>query len=348
MSLEFTARRRDRGFDVDLRVETGTTTAVLGSNGAGKSTLVSLIAGLLAPDAGRASLAGTTLFDTGVGLRLPPYRRGVALLAQDALLFPHLSVLENVAFGPQSAGMGRAEATALARTWLAAVDAVEYADRRPRELSGGQAQRIALARALAPRPQLLLLDEPMAALDVTVAPQLRRMLRRVLRDRTTILITHDVLDAHTLADRVAILHDGRVVEHGPTRDVLERPRTAFAAEIAGLNLVVGTSTGTGLDDGAGHELRLPRGGDLPAGAAVAAAFRPTAVTVSAAAGGHPAINRVRGRVNDLERHGDAIRVRAAGISADLGPAELAASGIEIGDEVDFTIDPDAVVLYPAG
>lgn len=348
MSLEFTARLRDRDFDVELRVDTGTTTAVLGPNGAGKSTLVGLIAGLLTPDAGRASIEGTTLFDTDTGLALPPHRRGVALLAQDALLFPHLSVLENVAFGPRSAGMPRAEATALARTWLDAVDAARYADRRPRELSGGQAQRIALARALAPRPRLLLLDEPMAALDVTVAPQLRRMLRGVLRDRTTVLITHDVLDAHMLADRVAVLHDGRVVEHGPTRDVLERPRTAFAAEIAGLNLLVGTSTGTGLDDGAGHELRLPRGHDLPAGAAIAAAFRPTAVTVRAAADGPPTVDRLRGRVHDLERRGDAIRVRAAGIAADLAPAELAASGIEIGDEVDLAIDPAAVVAYRVG
>lgn len=347
MTLELSARLRERGFEVDLRVEAGTTTAVLGPNGAGKSTLVGLAAGLLRADEGRAVLAGTTLFDTARRLHLPPHRRSVALLAQDPLLFPHLSVLDNVAFGPRSSGRSQSQAAAIARTWLDAVDAAELADRRPSQLSGGQAQRIALARALAPSPELLLLDEPMAALDVSVAPMLRRMLRRVLRDRTTILITHDVLDAYTLADRVVVLRDGHVVEQGPTHEVLDRPRSPFTAELAALNLVTGVSTGTGLRDPDGHELRVGDGRSVPAGARAAAAFRPATVTVSAAVPEPPRPNRIRARVSDLERRGDLVRVRGAAVSADLSPAALASLSIGIGDEVDFTIDPDAVALYPA-
>ncbi|QHC62975.1 ATP-binding cassette domain-containing protein [Rathayibacter festucae] len=345
MTLEFDARLHARGIDVALRVETGTTTAVLGPNGAGKSTLVGLLAGLLRADDGRATLAGATLFDSARRLHLPPHRRSVALLAQDPLLFPHLSVLDNVAFGPRSTGAGRSAAAETARTWLEAVDAVDLADRRPAQLSGGQAQRVALARALAPSPELLLLDEPMAALDVAVAPLLRRMLRRVLPGRTTILITHDVLDAYTLADRVVVLHGGRVIEDGPTHEVLERPQSPFTAELAALNLLTGTATGTGLRTDDGVELRAASA--VAAGVRAAAAFRPASVTVAPALPGSPAAGRVRARIRDLERRGDLVRVRAAGIAADLSPAQLAALGAGIGDEVDFVIDPEAVVLYPA-
>ena len=166
----------------------GETVAVLGPNGAGKSTLLSIIAGLLRPDAGRAELDGDrVLFDLGAGrahLDAPPHPRGTALLAQEPLLFPHLSALDNVAFGPRSAGASSAAARETARHWLAEVDAAALADRRPGQLSGGQAQRVAVARALAADPELLLLDEPMAALDIHAAPLLRRLLKRVLAGRT--------------------------------------------------------------------------------------------------------------------------------------------------------------------
>ena len=141
---------------------------------------------------------------------------------------------------PRSAGVRRPERASGALRWLDAVGVGDLASPRPTELSGGQAQRVAVARALAADPDVLLLDEPMSALDVAVAPALRQPLRDVLADRTCVVATHDVLDALLLADRVAVVEGGRVVEQGPTRDVLARPRTAFAARIAGLNLVVGT------------------------------------------------------------------------------------------------------------
>ncbi|MBF4461964.1 MULTISPECIES: sulfate/molybdate ABC transporter ATP-binding protein [unclassified Rathayibacter] len=347
MTLQFSARVRERDFDVDLHLDAGTTTAVLGPNGAGKSTLVNLLAGLLRPDDGSAVLTGTTLFDTGRNVHVPPHRRSIGLLAQDPLLFPHLTVLDNVAFGPRSAGAKRSVAEAGARRWLAAVDAEEFASRRPAALSGGQAQRVALARALAPSPALLLLDEPMAALDVSVAPQLRRMLRDVLRERTTILITHDVLDAYTLADRVIILRKGKLIEQGLTHDVLERPQNPFTAELAGLNLLTGTSTGTGLRDTHGHELRLAADRTIAPGLDVVASFRPATVTITPAHESTPHPNEIRDQIRDLERRGDIIRVRSDTLAADLTPSALAALGAGIGDHVDFTIDPTTVALYRA-
>nr|WP_227837680.1 ATP-binding cassette domain-containing protein [Nocardia aurantia] len=255
--LEVSARVAARGLSVNLTVRPGEVLAVLGPNGAGKSTLLDVIAGLLVPDSGRVRLHGRDLTDVTRGLAVPPHRRRISLLAQDPLLFPHLSAAANVAFGPRSRGASRRAAAAAAREWLAAVDASEFAGRRPARLSGGQAQRIALARALAVTPDLILLDEPMAALDVTVAVAMRALLRRVLRptadaanpaagqfDRprpTAILVTHDIVDALTLADRVIVLDSGRIVEHGPVGDVLTRPRSEFAARIAGVDLLIGTA-----------------------------------------------------------------------------------------------------------
>jgi molybdate transport system ATP-binding protein len=345
VSLSFAARVDARGFDLAVEIAEGETVAVLGPNGAGKSTLLGLIAGLLRADAGRAILDGSPLFDSAAGTFAAPHTRGVSLLAQDALLFPHLTALENVAFGPRSAGARPAAARTTARAWLAEVDATELADRRPARLSGGQAQRIAVARALASAPRLLLLDEPMAALDVSVAPAVRRMLRRVLADRTAVIVTHDVLDAYTLADRVLVLEGGRVVEQGPVREVLERPRTAFAAGLAGLNLLGGvrTSEGLRLDDGSLVRASAPVSVDV--GARVAATVRPAAVTVSLA---EPvsAANVVRERIHDLEPRGDVIRVRAGVLSADVAPALVADLDLAPGQDAWFAFEPADVAVYP--
>ena len=175
MSLHLTARVDERDVEIDIDVADGQTIAILGPNGSGKSTVLSVVAGILRPDRGRAVLDGTTLFDVADGAWTAPHERGTGLLAQDPLLFPHLSALDNVAFGPRSTGASRARSRELARTWLDEVDAGALADRKPSELSGGQAQRVAIARALAAEPRLLLLDEPMAALDVTVVPAMRRL-----------------------------------------------------------------------------------------------------------------------------------------------------------------------------
>jgi len=345
VSFVFDARVAERRFDVALTVEPGETVAVLGPNGAGKSTLLGLAAGLLRADSGRASLGRTVLFDADTGVFTPPHSRGVSLLAQDALLFPHLTVLENVAFGPRSAGLGTAESHAVARRWLDEVEASDFAARRPAQLSGGQAQRIAVARALASDPQLLLLDEPMAALDVSVAPAIRRMLRRVLADRTVVVVTHDILDAFTLADRVVVVDRGTVVEQGRTREVLERPRHPFTAGLAALNLLVGVRTERGIRLDDGSEIVGADSG-VEVGVRAAAAMRPSAVRVSIDEP-HGAANRVLAPVHDLEPRGDLVRVRSLHVAADVTPALVADLDLGLGSPVWFAFDADDVAVYPA-
>jgi molybdate transport system ATP-binding protein len=361
VTLSFQAVLAGRGFDVALTVAPGETVAVMGPNGAGKSTLLASIAGLLRPDGGQAQLNGRTLFDLDGGKRTwaAPHHRGTALLAQEPLLFPHLSALDNVSFGPRSAGMPKRAAEEQARRWLAEVEAGDLAARRPAQLSGGQAQRVAVARALAADPALLLLDEPLAALDIHSAPLLRRLFKRVLAGRQAIIVTHDVLDALMLADRVVILEDGRIVEEGPTRAVLERPRSSFAAGLAGLNFIPGTLDGagvrthegltiTGHDDESwapepgphGEPVPLPR----PQGPGVAV-FPPSAVSVFLNdAHGSPR-NSFAVTITDLEPHGDQIRVRAGGLAADITPAASADLGLVPGMAVHFVVKAAAVSVY---
>ena len=344
MTLHLDARVAERGFDVRLDVAEGETLAILGPNGAGKSTLLSILAGLLRPDSGSARLHGKSLFDLDLGQWLPPHQRGISLLAQEPLLFPHLSALENVAFGPRSAGRSRAEARASARHWLAAVEAAELSSSRPAQLSGGQAQRVAIARALAPEPRLLLLDEPLAALDVAVAPTLRRMLRGVLSGRTAILVTHEVLDALTLADRVVVLGDGEIVEQGVTAEVLQRPRHPFTARLAGLNLLTGVRTATGLRMPDGTLVVGPGTGAI--GAAAAAATRPSAVCVHVEQPHVP--NEFAVVVQDLEPRGDSVRVRSASMAADISPGRAAALGLSPGLPVWFALPETEVSIYALG
>lgn len=259
VSLDTRFRHGERNVEASFEVRAGETVAILGPNGSGKSTMLGAIAGVLTPDLGSRIRSSRTLVDRGVNV--PPHRRGVALLAQDALLFPHLSALENVAFGPRSAGASRRVARETALRWLRQVDAASLADRMPATLSGGQAQRIAIARALATNPEVLLLDEPMSALDVRVASDLRRLLRTVLTDRTTILVTHDVVDALTLADRALVMNGGRIVEQGSPHDLIERPRTPFMAQLAGLNFFEGERRGDVLHTDDGLRIPLPPRGE---------------------------------------------------------------------------------------
>lgn len=366
-SIELRVEARD--VELSLEIAAGETVAVLGPNGAGKSTLLDVTAGLVHPDRGRGTLDDAVLFDLrrdrgGRPVWRAPHLRRVSLLAQQALLFPHLTVLENVAFGPRSAGAGAEEARVVARRWLAEVDATALADRRPADLSGGQAQRVAVARALASDPGLLLLDEPMAALDVAVAPALRRMLRRVLAGRSVLIVTHDVLDAYTLADRVVIVEGGRVVDVGTPSEVLDRPRSVFAAELAGLNLVSGVRRDgeVRVDDATGFRLGAGLGsaglraggptaggetlGDVTEGGAVSFAVPPALVTVTVERPGDPSLESVRRELLDLEPRGDVVRARSELLSADLSPRLAAELDERVGEPVWFSFARDAAAVYP--
>ncbi|XAS66972.1 ABC transporter ATP-binding protein [Micrococcaceae bacterium Sec5.7] len=349
MTFDLEATVKARRFDVSLSLGAAETVAILGPNGAGKSTLLAVIAGLLRPDSGRATIDDTTLFDLGPGRTIwsAPHRRGTALLAQEALLFPHLSALDNVAFGPRSAGASRAAARETARHWLAEVDAESLAARRPGQLSGGQAQRVAVARALAAEPELLLLDEPMAALDIHAAPMLRRLLKRVLTGRRAIIITHDILDALMLADRVIILEDGRISEEGPTREILQRPRSRFAAGLAGLNLMTGTVTNLGIITAEGLNIAGRHEDSIIPGQDGVAVFPPSAVSVFPTEEHGSPRNSFPVLITDLEPHGDQIRVRAGGLAADITPAASADLALTPGMTVYFVIKAAAISISPA-
>lgn len=347
MSLQLEAVVEQRGVDVGFVVPDGETLALLGPNGSGKSTALAVAAGLVRTERGRVVLDGRILSDPREGVHVPPHDRRTALLGQDPLLFPHLTALDNVAFGVRVAGVSRRDARARAAEWLDEVGVGELAGRRPAELSGGQAQRVAVARALAAEPQVLLLDEPLAALDVDVAPTMRQVLRKVLVGRTAVVVTHDVLDALLLADHVVVLDSGSIVEEGPTGEVLSRPRTPFAARLAGLNLVVGTWTGDGVrrDDGVLFhglvgEAALTEGGDA------VAAFRPQTVAVYREPVGGSPRNSFMVTITALEPLGDLVRVRAGSLSADVTTQSLAALELLVGQRVTFTVKATEVAVYP--
>jgi molybdate transport system ATP-binding protein len=346
-------RRPGFTLDVTITATPGEVLAVLGPNGAGKSTLLGVLAGLLSPSAGHVWLGDVDVTD------VPPHRRGVGLLAQQALLFPHLTALANVAFGPRAHGVPRREAEERARTLLAAVDAAQLAGRRPAQMSGGQQQRVALARALAPDPDLLLLDEPLAALDVDAAPAVRALLRRAVRDRkqTAVLVTHSALDALVLADRVVVLTGGRVVEEGPVRDVLARPRSAFTARIAGLDLVPGVAADDGLRTADG----LTVAGRIDAvdyGEPAVAVFPPSAVAVYTDKPSGSPRNVLPVRLTALEPVGDLVRLRATarpggpswvdGLAADVTAAAVADLAVEPGADLWFVVKAAEVGIHGVG
>jgi molybdate transport system ATP-binding protein len=208
MSVVVDAAVVERGLTFDLAVDDGETLAVVGANGAGKSTLLLLVAGLLPPSSGSVRVDGVVT--SGGGVRPVPHRMSVGYLPQDPTLLPHLDCLDNVAFGPRMRGASRRDARRIASGLLDAVGIGELAGRRPGRLSGGQAQRVALARALAVDPRVLLIDEPLASVDVDSRDDLRALIRSSAAGRTTLVVSHDPADVDALADRVVELH-------GPSR-----------------------------------------------------------------------------------------------------------------------------------
>jgi len=349
VTFELAAQVTERGVDVAFDVAAGETLAVLGPNGSGKSTALWVTAGLVQPDVGRVVLDGRVLTDVGPGrpgVRVPPHARRTALLGQEPLLFPHLDALENVAFGPRSSGTPRAAAREDAQRWLDEVGVGELAARRPSQLSGGQAQRVAVARALAGKPGLLLLDEPLAALDVAVLPALRQTLRRVLAEQTAIVVTHDPLDALLLADRVVVLDGGRVVEQGTSAEVLSRPRSPFAARLAGLNLVAGTWRSDCVETAEGLRVHGLVDGEAPAsGENVIATFRPQAVAVFRDPVDGSPRNAFEVTITEIEPLADTIRVHAGALHADV--TVQAAAELELADGlvVTFSVKATEVSVY---
>jgi molybdate transport system ATP-binding protein len=333
---------------VELAVGEGELVVLLGPNGAGKTTLLRALAGLLPLEEGRVVLDGVVLDDVAGGAHVPTERRPIGFVFQDYLLFPHLTALENVAFGLRARGLGRAEARRRAADWLGRVGLTGQAEARPRALSGGQAQRVALARALVAGPRLLLLDEPLAALDAATRSEVRRDLRRHLAsfDGARLLVTHDPLEAIALADRLVVLEAGRVTQAGTAEEVRGRPRSRYVAELVGVNLFRGR--------GDGGAVRLEGGGTLVAAGdhhgQVFAAVHPRAVALHRHRPEGTPRNVWAGTADTLEAAGDRVRVRVAGpvpVVAEVTPAAAAELRLADGGPVWATIKATEVAVYPA-
>lgn len=316
-----------RGLDLECR--DGDLTVLVGPSGSGKTTAIRLAAGLEFQDAGRIEIAGRDV------TRVRPADRRVAMVFQSFALFPHLSVQRNIGFGLAVRGTPKAEVAR--RTFEAAtvVGCERLLQRMPHELSGGEQQRVAVARALAAKPRAVLLDEPLVALDAVTAAEIRTMLREALDGVTAVAVTHDAVDAAALADRLLIVEEGRATQLGPVREVLATPATDVAARIAGLERVVGVAS-RGEWESRGWHLSsvVPFAG--ADGSALAAVFRAADVRIGDGPSGWDAI------VRHLEPTATGVRV-----VADRGAAEipvLAAAGLTPGDAVRFFVAPEHVRL----
>ena len=334
--------------DVALRVADGETVALVGPNGAGKTTALRAIAGLASIDEGRIQLDDSVLDDPATGTWIPADRRSVGVVFQDLLLFPHLSAVENVAFGLRARGARKREAGRIATEWLERLGLSAVVSARPRSLSGGQAQRVALARALAVEPRLLLLDEPLTALDVSTRPEVRRDLARHLDAFTggALIVTHDPFEAMALADRIVVLEDGRVTQEGTPTEVRERPRTRYVADVAGVNLYRGTAGADGLVLDRGGRLVSAQRLDGPAFAVI----HPRAVALHRREPEGTPRNVWRGVVRHVDPEGERARVHVDApvpVTAEVTAAALADLDLAEGATVWASVKATEVTLYPA-
>ena len=346
--------------DVQLTLAPGEVLALLGPNGSGKSTVLDLLAGLATPDTGTVTLDGATL--TAPGQRVAPENRAIGLLGQEPLLFPHLSARANVAFALRfgEAQLNAAPARVQADRWLDRVGLAGLGSSLPGALSGGQQQRVALARALAARPRVLLLDEPMAALDAETAPFIRQLIREQLAETGTsaIIVTHDIVDAVVLAHRVAVLHHGALIDEGTTAAVLAAPQNPFVAALAGVNLVVGTAQSGAVVAPDGRTFRVrpadaaalsPTTPGAEAPAPAAAVFRPASVVVHTEQPRHASPRNVwSARVRGIEPGSGGVRLRTSGdpeVIAELTPAAVADLGLQVGSTVWLSVKATDVSAY---
>jgi len=272
--------------DLDLGLRTGEFLTLLGPSGSGKTTTLMMVAGLQQPDAGTIKLNGASVE------RLPPYRRDIGMVFQHYALFPHMTVRRNVAFPLEMRGIAKAEIAKLVDDALALVKLPDHGDRLPKQLSGGQQQRVALARAMVYRPALLLMDEPLGALDKKLREQLQLEIKRVHRERdiSVLYVTHDQEEALTMSDRIAVFNQGRIEQIGTPEELYDRPATRFVASFIGdTNFIAGHAIG--VVDGvcevetAGGRVRASVHQPIAAGADVSVAVRPERLALAATGNG---------------------------------------------------------------
>jgi ABC-type sulfate/molybdate transport systems ATPase subunit len=328
-----------RSYDLALELSVGReTVALVGPSGAGKTTVLRAVAGLRRPDRGRVAMAGEAWFDSAAKVDLPPEERSVGLVFQEYALFPHMTVRKNVAFG----GAPRVDEL------LRRLRIEDLADARPHELSGGERQRVALARALSRDPAVLLLDEPLAALDAHTREAVRGELQDLLAELAlpALLVTHDFHDATALADRVGVIVDGRLRQLGPASELVEHPRDAFVASFTGGNLLTGRARPHAAG---GAEIVLDGGGMVHADSAavgrVGVAVFPWDVGVAIAEPAPDALNVLPGTVGSLLPTGATVRVRIGDLVAERPAAEVERLGLRRGMTAWATFAPrDARVV----
>jgi molybdate transport system ATP-binding protein len=333
--------------DMTLTIAAGEVVALLGPNGAGKTTALRALAGLTPLSAGHITLAGADLDRGDRRPWTPPERRPIGVVFQDYLLFPHLTALDNVAFGPRRHGVPRRNARDRAGRWLTRVGMAELARHKPRHLSGGQAQRVALARALAVEPTLLLLDEPLAALDARTRLDTRAELHHHLSEHpgATLLVTHDPLDALVLADRLVIIEHGRVVQDGDAAAITAQPRTDYVARLVGLNLYRARATGNSARVAA--TVTFTTADDVHGDAFVA--FPPSAVALHRHQPDGSPRNTWPATITGIHRHGDNLRIQLDGpiaAAADITPAAAAQLRLEPGERVWAAVKATETRAYP--
>ena len=355
----------ERGWNVDAELRPGLVTAVVGHNGAGKSTLAQVIAGTLRVDSGTVSIGERVVDDAATFV--PARRRGVAMVSQAPRIFTHMSVLANVAFPLRVRGVGRAQAREAALEQLRAVGIDDLAHKRASDLSGGQAARVAIARALVFRPEVLILDEPTAALDVEATTQVSSVLRQRLTGAgiTTLLVSHDIAEVLALASHMIVMGDGRVVEEGEPARVLASPQSVFAARLAGLNIVagpivtrpgmVGVSVGSGVlwaadlsgfdsdgagvvDNAAGDAADDVASGGSNQGGRVALTFPPEAVALAREESHASPRSVLPGVVAGIDVDGSLVSVRVAlaegvSVTSRVTASAWAELGLGVGDSL---------------
>ncbi len=334
--------------DVELSVPAGGVLALLGPNGAGKSTALAVLAGLEPSTAGHIRVGASVWEDPSTGVRLAAEQRSLGVVFQDYLLFPTMTARDNVAFGLRAKGWDKPAARVAADEWLARVGLSEHAGHRPAQLSGGQAQRVALARALAGTPDLLLLDEPLAALDAGTRMSVRSDLRRHLGEfaGATVLVTHDPLDALILADQVAVIEAGRIVQTGTPQEITRQPRTRYVAQLVGLNLLAGIADQTRVTLRGGTELTIAE----PHYGEVFVVARPTSVAVHRVMPHGSPRNVWPGIINNVERHGDLVRLAVTGppdMIVDVTAEAMAELDLTVAEPVWLSIKATDLTVYDA-
>ena len=347
LQAQIAVQRGQLRVEVEFEVNHGETLVVLGPNGAGKSTVLRVLAGLLRPHDGRVQLGDTILDDPRAGRHIPAHQRPIGMVFQDYLLFPHLSLIDNVAFGLRSRGIGKTEARRQAAHWLDRVGLTDHARSRPRGISGGQAQRAALARALVGRPQLLLLDEPLSALDARTKLEIRAELRRHLAEYPgpTVVVSHDPIDAMALADRVTVIEHGQIVQTGSPQQVAHRPRTDYVARLVGLTLLEGTGDGTAVRLDSGERVFVAE----PVSGQVYAAIRPEHVSLYLDQPHGTPRNVWQARLLSATPYGTTVRCDLDGpvpLTADITATAFAELGLGPNSTVWASVKAHEIEVYP--